>query len=82
MLGVRHLPDALPDGRHLARHGRGRGGALPPTCPDEALALRHKETSRVPPKTLPALYAKIYEERYGRLGLVAAAARRALGLKV
>lgn len=51
-------------------------------CPTEALSLKHKETSRVPPKTLPALYAQIYRERYGRLGLVSAAARRMLGVKV
>jgi hypothetical protein len=51
-------------------------------CPSEALSLKHEDTARVPPKTLPALYAQIYQERYGRLGLVSAAARRLLGVKV
>lgn len=51
-------------------------------CPTEALSLVHKETARVPPKALPALYAQIYKERYGKLGLVSAAARRMLGVKV
>lgn len=52
------------------------------SCPSEALALRTKDVPRVPPKTLPALYAQIYRERYGALGLAAAAARRMLGRKV
>ena len=52
------------------------------TCPSEALALHRKDTTRIPPKTLPALYAQIYRERYGTLGLASAAARRFLGIKV
>ncbi len=51
-------------------------------CATGALALKRNPSARVPPKTLPALYAKIYEERYGKLGLVSAAARRMLGVKV
>ena len=52
------------------------------SCPSEALALRKKDDARVPPRTLPALYTQIYRERYGSLGLAAAAARRFLGIKV
>jgi ferredoxin len=52
------------------------------SCPSEALVLRKKSAPRVPPKTLPALYTQIYRERYGTLGLAAAAARSLLGRKV
>lgn len=74
---------ALDTGTAVVARSRCIGCALcVGTCPDEALSLRHRETARVPPKTLPALYARIYEERYGKLGLISAAARRALGVKV
>jgi NAD-dependent dihydropyrimidine dehydrogenase PreA subunit len=52
------------------------------TCPSGAIAMRRKDHLRVPPKTTPALYAQIYRERYGTLGLAAAAARHLLGMKV
>ena len=51
-------------------------------CQAEALTLLAKGTARVPPKTMPALYTQIYRERFGSLGLAAAAARRLLGIKV
>ena len=52
------------------------------TCPSGALTMRRKEHQRVPPRNTPALYAKIYRERYGTLGIAAAAAKRLLGMKV
>jgi ferredoxin len=51
-------------------------------CPSGALAMHRKEQPRVPPRNTPALYARIYRERYGTLGLATAAAKRLLGLKV
>lgn len=51
-------------------------------CTSDALALTRNDAVRVPPKTMPALYANIYRERYGTLGLASAAARRLLGIKV
>lgn len=51
-------------------------------CQENAITLKKKDRARVPPKSMPALYAQIYQERYGKLGLVSAAARRALGIKV
>ena len=52
------------------------------TCPSGALSMRRTPQSRVPPKNTSALYARIYRERYGTLGLAGAAARRLLGLKI
>lgn len=51
-------------------------------CPSGALSLIKKEQPRVPPKNTSALYARIYRERYGTLGLAGAAAKHLLGLKV
>jgi ferredoxin len=51
-------------------------------CSSGALSLRAREGARVPPKTLPSLYAQIYRERYGTLGLASAAAKRFFGIKV
>jgi ferredoxin len=52
------------------------------SCDPGALSLRAKDTPRVPPATMPALYTQIYRERFGSLGLAAAAAKRLLGIKV
>jgi len=52
------------------------------TCPSDAMTLHQKDTRRVPPRNIPALYAQIYRERFGTLGLAMAAGRRFLGLKV
>jgi formate hydrogenlyase subunit 6/NADH:ubiquinone oxidoreductase subunit I len=51
-------------------------------CPSEAVHLLPTERQRIPPSNTGALYAQIYRDRYGTLGLAAAAAKRLLGLKV
>ena len=52
------------------------------TCPSGALRLEKREAAAVPPPDTGALYAQIYRERFGALGMAAAAGRRALGMKV
>jgi ferredoxin len=51
-------------------------------CPSGALSMQGKEQPRLPPKNTPALYARIYRERFGTLGLATAAAKRLLGMKI
>jgi ferredoxin len=52
------------------------------TCPSRSITLAKKEHPRVPPKSTPALYAQLYRDRYGTLGLAKAAGKRLLGMKV
>lgn len=52
------------------------------TCQSGAIALRPQERKRVPPQNTAALYLRQYRDRYGTLGLAAAAGRRVLGLRV
>lgn len=52
------------------------------SCPSEAVALQPVETQRVPPDDTPALYARIYAERFGRFAAAAALGRHLLGGKV
>lgn len=56
-------------------------GLCVPTCPEGALALRPLQRQRVPPANTAALYARMYRERHGALGLATAVGRRLLGLK-
>jgi len=52
------------------------------TCPSGSITLTKKAHPRVPPKNTPALYLQQYRDRYGTLGLAAAAGKHLLGLKV
>ena len=52
------------------------------TCPSGALRLEKRTAVKVPPRDTAALYAQIFRERYGPLGMVAAVGRKTLGLKV
>ncbi|MBE3098624.1 MAG: 4Fe-4S binding protein [Planctomycetes bacterium] len=52
------------------------------TCPGGAVQLKRREIVKTPPKDTNALYAQIFRERYGPWGMVAAAGRKALGLKI
>ncbi len=52
------------------------------TCPSEALHLTAKDRRKEPPKDTPALYAKIFKERFGPLGTAKAVGKNLLGLKV
>jgi ferredoxin len=52
------------------------------TCSTGAMRLEEKERTTAPPASTAALYAKIYEERYGPIGMLAAAGKKALGMKV
>jgi hypothetical protein len=38
--------------------------------------------ARVPPKDTPRLYARMYRERFGALGMAAAVSRRLIGAKL
>jgi electron transport complex protein RnfB len=51
------------------------------TCPSGAMRLVANEHEKVPPGDTMKLYAQMFRERYGTLGLVAALGRRMLGLK-
>ena len=52
------------------------------TCPSGALSLRAKPEPSTPPKSVAALYAKMYRERFGPWGMAKAAGRGLLGFKV
>jgi ferredoxin len=52
------------------------------TCPSGSITLTKKDHARVPPKNTPALYAQLYRDRYGTLGLAKAAGKHLLGMKV
>jgi Na+-translocating ferredoxin:NAD+ oxidoreductase RNF subunit RnfB len=74
---------AIPDDHAVvsAAHCIGCGLCVP-TCPDGALALQLLQRRRVPPANTAALYAQMYRERHGTLGLATAVGRRLLGVKV
>jgi Pyruvate/2-oxoacid:ferredoxin oxidoreductase delta subunit len=52
------------------------------TCPSEAITLRKTEAPKTVPDTTPALYARMFRERYGPWGMARAMGRKLLGLKV
>lgn len=52
------------------------------TCSSGAMRLVRKADERRPPKDMARLYARMYRERYGALGLAAALGRSTLGIKV
>jgi ferredoxin len=52
------------------------------TCQAGAITLSRTARERVPPANTPALYLQQFRDRYGALGLAAAAGRHLLGLKV
>ena len=51
------------------------------TCPSGAMHLLPKSDAAAPPKDTGRLYARMYRERFGTLGLAGAVGRRMLGLK-
>jgi len=52
------------------------------TCPSDAISLRKTETEKTVPDSTPALYAKMFRERYGPWGTAKAMGRKLLGLKI
>ena len=52
------------------------------TCATGAVRLVANPDARVPPKDTPRLYARMYRERFGTLGLAAAVGRRLIGAKL
>jgi electron transport complex protein RnfB len=52
------------------------------TCPPGAMSLTGVPRDCVPPRDTPALYTKIFIERFGRFAAAAAVARHAMGMKV
>ena len=51
------------------------------TCASDAIRLLPKTETEVPPLDTPRLYARMYRERFGAMGLAAAVGRRLLGIK-
>ena len=51
------------------------------TCPSGAMQLQPRPDAAAPPKDTGRLYARMYRERFGTLGLAGAVGRRMLGLK-
>jgi Pyruvate/2-oxoacid:ferredoxin oxidoreductase delta subunit len=52
------------------------------TCPSDAISLRRTEAEKIVPDNTPALYAKIFRERFGPWGTAKAMGRKLLGLKI
>lgn len=52
------------------------------TCPSGAMRLAPNAGRAIPPADTPALYMRIFRERYGTWGTAKALGRRLLGLKV
>ncbi len=52
------------------------------TCATGAVRLVANLDARVPPKDTPRLYARMYRERFGTLGMAAAVGRRLIGAKL
>ena len=52
------------------------------TCPSDAISLEKTETEKIVPDNTPALYARIFRERYGPWGTAKALGRKLLGLKI
>jgi Fe-S-cluster-containing hydrogenase component 2 len=52
------------------------------TCATGAVRLVANSDARIPPKDTPRLYARMYRERFGALGLAAAVGRRLIGAKL
>jgi len=72
-----------PDGKAVVDRGRCIGCALClSTCPSGALRLEAVENPKDPPDDTKALYLKMFEDRFGRLGLAQLGARALLGMKV
>jgi Fe-S-cluster-containing hydrogenase component 2 len=51
------------------------------TCPSGALRLEPRDNVKAPPPDMAKLYAQIFRERYGPLGIASVVARKALGVK-
>jgi Fe-S-cluster-containing hydrogenase component 2 len=51
------------------------------TCPTGAMQLAPAPHRKIPPKDTGRLYARMFRERFGTLGLASAVGRRVLGLK-
>jgi ferredoxin len=51
------------------------------TCASDAIRLLPKADAEVPPLDTPRLYARMYRERFGAMGLAATVGRRLLGIK-
>jgi electron transport complex protein RnfB len=81
---VRCQMDAIVSGQEPAKVAVERCigcGLCVTTCPSGAIRLHKKEGRKPPPKDTGALYSKIFQERYGRLGATAAMAGHLLGRK-
>jgi electron transport complex protein RnfB len=83
--GPRCQMDAItmPDGKAVVERRRCIGCALCiSTCPSGALRLEPSGDAKVPPADTPALYMKMFRDRFGASGLAKLGVRKALGMKV
>ncbi len=84
MCATRCQMDAIPadaaPSRVIAERCIGCGLCVT-TCPSGAAQLMAKPGARVPPRDTGRLYARMFRERFGTLGLLNALGRRAVGLK-
>jgi Pyruvate/2-oxoacid:ferredoxin oxidoreductase delta subunit len=81
---VRCQMDAITagDGPPQVAEGRCIGcGLCVTTCPSEAMSLTPKERRPPPPKDTRALYTRLFQERYGKVGAGAALAGHWIGRK-
>ncbi len=51
------------------------------TCPSGAMHLKKKEGTKPPPKDMSALYMKLFQDRFGRVGATSAIAGHLVGRK-
>jgi electron transport complex protein RnfB len=74
---------SLDDGASVVDLGACIGcGLCVTTCPSDAIRLVSNASRSIPPADTPALYLRIFRERYGTWGTARAIGRRLLGFKV
>ncbi|HEY1206342.1 MAG: 4Fe-4S dicluster domain-containing protein [Bryobacteraceae bacterium] len=72
-----------PDGKAVVDRSRCIGCALcVSTCPSGAMRLEPHGRPKLPPDDTPALYVRMFRDRYGAAGLAKLGAKKMLGLKI
>ncbi len=74
---------ANPEGAAVVDRSRCIGcGLCISICPSGALSFELKENAKTPPGDTRALRVKMFQERYGRWGIVKSSVRKMFGLKI
>jgi ferredoxin len=72
-----------PEGKAVVDRSRCIGCALcVTTCPSGAMRLVANDKAKVPPDDTKALYTRMFQERYGRGGMIRVGVKKMLGMKV